>query len=384
VTGAGSAAARTSDDPIEERTTSRWRPLFEPLTFQRGPAMRNRFMLAPMTSQQSAEDGTASPTELRWLVRRGAGGFGQVNTCCAHVVPDGKGFPGELGIFDDRLLPGLSSIAAGLRDQGALSNVQLYHGGAKALRNRVGPVDDPAAGVRGLDLDQIDALVVAFVDAAVRAEAAGFTGVQLHGAHGYLISNFLSRELNHRTDDYGGGLDGRTRLLDRIVVGIRERCSPSFQLGVRLSPERFGQDLFETLETAERLAESGAVDYLDFSLWDAFKPADDPRAGAGSLLARCLDISRAGCRVGVAGRIVQPDDALRCRQAGADYVSLGKVAILNHDYPERLRADADFTPRWGSVTAEELAAEGLGRRFIDYLATYTHPVFAQLNSGHAI
>jgi 2,4-dienoyl-CoA reductase-like NADH-dependent reductase (Old Yellow Enzyme family) len=106
--------------------------LFDPLVFRSGLRAPNRMVLAAMTNQQSHPDGSLSEEELRWLVRRAEGGFGTVTTCAAHVAKDGQGWPGELGVFDDALLPGLRRLAAALRERGAASLVQIFHGGVRA------------------------------------------------------------------------------------------------------------------------------------------------------------------------------------------------------------------------------------------------------------
>ena len=106
--------------------------LFEPLVFRTGLSARNRIVLAPLTNMQSHADGSLGDDELRWLSSRADGGFGVVMTCAAHLARDGQGWPGELGVFDDSLLPGLTTIATALRDRGATSIVQIFHGGLRA------------------------------------------------------------------------------------------------------------------------------------------------------------------------------------------------------------------------------------------------------------
>src|SRR5271156_1103356 len=107
-------------------------PLLEPFTFANGVRAVNRLWLAPMTNQQSADDGTLADDELNWLLMRARGGFGVVETCASHVARDGQGWKGELGIYDDRLLPGLERLAAAINTAGAIGLVQLFHGGVRA------------------------------------------------------------------------------------------------------------------------------------------------------------------------------------------------------------------------------------------------------------
>ena len=221
--------------------------LFDAVTFLHGPAMKNRFMLSPLTNQQSNPDGTLSDDEERWLTMRAAGGFGMTMTCASHVDPIGQGFPGQLGCFSDDHLPGLTRLAAGIREQGSVAIVQLHHAGRRAPAELIGtsplaPAEDAKYGARRMTTDEVHEVIESFVAAAVRCDEAGFDGVELHGAHDYLLCEFLNVEFNDRTDAYGGSRGARFRIFDEIIAGIRQRCRPDFQVGVRLSPERFGLD----------------------------------------------------------------------------------------------------------------------------------------------
>ena len=123
--------------------------------------------------------------------------------------------------------------------------VQLHHAGIRSPEDLigttpVGPSDDKDTGARGLTGGEVEQLTEDFILAALRAEKAGFDGVELHGAHSYILCEFLSAENNRRDDQWGGSLDNRARLLRDIIAGVRKRCRPDFTLGVRLSPERFG------------------------------------------------------------------------------------------------------------------------------------------------
>ncbi|MFU8821940.1 MAG: NADH:flavin oxidoreductase [Gammaproteobacteria bacterium] len=346
--------------------------LFEPLHFARGPAMKNRFMLAPLTNTQSHADGTLSDDEFRWLTMRAQGGFGLVMTCAAHVQAEGQGFPGQLGVFSDAHLAGLTRLATVLRAAGSLSAVQLHHAGMRSPAALIGttplcPSDNEECGARAMTTAEVEQAIEDFVLAAERAERAGFDGVELHGAHGYLLCQFLSSEINHRDDRFGGPLENRARPLFDIITGIRARCRPDFQLGVRLSPERFGMDLAEVQAIAQRLMTEGQVDYLDLSLWDVNKQPEDEAFKGRRLMSYFTELERGGVRLGVAGKIACPADALACLAAGVDFVLLGRAAILQHDFPLRAAAEPAFAPAGLPVTSAYLAAEGLGEAFITYL-----------------
>lgn len=347
---------------------------FSPLSFKCGTTMKNRFMLAPMTNQQSREDGVISEDELHWLKVRAQGGVAHVVTCASHVSENGKGFPGQLGIFSDGHIEGLTRLANALREQQCLGSVQLYHGGMRAYCSNepVSPSGDAENGSHAMTQRDIEEAIEDFVSAAERAAAAGFDGVALHGAHGYLISQFLSPEFNRRDDQYGGSLENRSRFLFDIVDGIRKRCGDGFLLGVRLSPERFGQQLPDIVGIARRLFEGAQIDYLDMSLWDVRKEPEDERYRGRSLMSYFAELDRGDVRLGVAGKIIKPEDAVYCLQNGADYVALGKVAVLHHDYPHRLQETPKFSPRWLPATSDYLREQGLSETFIAYLATWTN------------
>lgn len=346
--------------------------LADPLVLRNGGAWRNRFALAPLTNTQSNADGTLSDDEHDWLVARGRGGFGLTMTCAAYVSPEGQAWGGQLGIASDAHLAGLSRLAESLRATGTRSSVQLHHAGRRAdpavhgLAN-VAPWDDPAKGAAALTPGEIDRVVGDFVAAAVRAERAGFDGVEVHGAHGYLLAQFLDARSNHRDDGYGGSFDDRFRVMREVVEGIRAATGPDLQLGLRLTPEGYGIALADGVASTRLMLESGLLDYLDLSLWDVFMAPRTDGEG-GRLIDRFVGLPRHGTALGVAGSVLSAADAAWCLDAGADFVSVGIGAILHHDFAARALADPDFRARSRPVTRDELRAEHVGPAFIDYLA----------------
>ena len=355
--------------------------LFQPLTLARGAPMKNRFMLAPLTNQQSHPDGRLSEEEIRWLALRAEGGFGLVMTAAAYVQAVGQGFPGQLGIFSDDQLPGLSRLAELLREGGALSSVQLHHAGARSPAELVGqpvaPSDDAESGARALSLAEVERLRDDFIAAAVRAERAGFDGVEIHGAHGYILTQFLAAETNRREDRYGGDAEGRSRLLLEIVDGVRAATRADFQLGVRISPERYGLLLAEARELAAKLLREAKIDYLDLSLWNVFKQPVEETHQERSLLAWFTDLPRGQVRLGAAGRIAAPAEAKGLLADGLDFVVLGRAAILNAAYPALLRSDPAFVPEAGPVSVDHLIAQGVSPSFVEYLRSFKGMVAAE-------
>ena len=349
--------------------------LFAPMSFIRGPAMKNRLMLAPLTNLQSHPDGTLSHDEHRWLTLRALGGFGLTMTAAAHVQRIGQGFPGQVGVFSDIHIPGLARLAEDIRKAGSLAIVQLHHAGMRSPAALIGeapvcPSEDADTGSRALTLDEVHQLRDDFIAAAVRADKAGFDGVEIHGAHGYIVCQFLSAETNRRTDAYGGSPENRARLVLEILDGVRAACRPDFNLGLRLSPERFGLSLMEVRDLAGRLFSEAKIDYLDMSLWDCFKePVEEAHRGR-TLMSYFTDLPRGEVRLGVAGKIMSAADARAMLDAGADFVLLGRAAILHHDWPQKARANPDFRPVSLPVTRAHLEAEGLGPAFVTYMATW--------------
>lgn len=344
--------------------------LFAPLPLTHGRPMPNRLALAPLTNKQSDADGSLSDAEHRWLVRRARGGFGLTMTCASHVQPNGQGWGGQLAIHSDAFLEGLTRLATDLRAAGTLAVVQLHHAGARADR---GWVDDPVSaseldGARALTTGEVEQLRDDFVAAAVRAERAGFDGVEVHGAHGYVLTQFLSAETNRRTDAYGGPLENRARLLLEVLDGVRAACRPDFQLGVRLSVERFGLRTLEIRDLVTELYARGGLDYLDLSLWDVTKHPVDEDAGDRPLLELFAELPRGEVRLGVAGKVRTPADATDVLERGADFAFVGRAAIANGDWADRAR-DAAWRPVPLPVGPGHLAGQDVSPVFVDYLRT---------------
>ncbi|OZV67520.1 NADH:flavin oxidoreductase [Winogradskyella aurantia] len=342
------------------------------LTFKSGITMKNRFMLAPLTNQQSHEDGTLSNAEFKWLTMRAKGGFGLTMTCASHVQEIGKGFPGQLGIFSDRHIEGHTKLASTIKSYGSLAMVQLHHAGMRSPYEVIGekavcPSDSEKHNARALTLGEVYQLRADFISAAIRAKTSGYSGVEVHGAHGYILTQFLSSTINKRTDNYGGTLENRARLLFEIVNGIREQCGKDFLLGVRLSPERFGMKLSEIKTVSQQLIDSHQIDFLDLSLWDVFKFPEEAIEPKKSLLEHISQLDRKDVKITVAGNIRAGADVRYILDSGIDFVSIGRSAILHHDFPQCVIDNPDFTPIQNPVSEDYLRSEGLSDTFITYM-----------------
>jgi 2,4-dienoyl-CoA reductase-like NADH-dependent reductase (Old Yellow Enzyme family) len=346
----------------------------------------NRAALAAMTNKQSNDDGTLSDEELHWLLRRAEGGFGLVATCAANVLPAGKTWEGELGIYSDVHIPGLSKLASALQSAGSAAVVQIFHGGYRSPSSISGqqPVSCTSFSIdaegfeqpRELSTTEVEATIQAFVDAAVRARTAGFDGVEIHGAHTYLIAQFLSREYNTRDDRYGRSLENRYRFLSEIIRGVRSACGPDFVVGVRVSPgvplPHAGMSLAETLKIVPWMVADG-VDFIHLSLKEAAgADLNDERSGAAAIPAVRKRIPDTVTLL-AAGGIVTSEDVERTIAHGADMVAVARAAIGNARWPEIVSGGG--SPALPPYTPEHLTQEGLSARFVEYMRRW--PGFVQ-------
>lgn len=369
--------------------------LFEPFALRCGQTLPNRIALAPLTNKQSHADGLLSEHELAFLAARADGGFGIVETCAAYVALDGKAWDGELGVDRDACLPGLTTLASRIRGAGtdpsnrapamppgrrhARSLVQLFHGGARAEPRLTGePVWSASAFTehapdsgppRAATVADIERVIGQFADAAYRAQTAGFDGVELHGAHGYLLSQFMSRTMNLRTDEWGGGIEGRARLVRETMRAVRKRVGSSFIVGVRLSLEDFGQarglDLDEGIQIARWLVDDGA-DFIHASLWDVTRMSTKrPDSHALTELRAALPRDVA---IFTAGKIWTREDAELALSRGADVVALGRSAIANPTWPRLVAEGRDIARP--PLTRAQLGERAVSPVFQEYLTKW--------------
>jgi N-ethylmaleimide reductase len=173
---------------------------------------------------------------------RAEGGFALTMTCAASVQEEGVGFPGQLGFHDEKHLPGLTRLASKIKEYGSHAVGQLHHGGLRSLTNPKAPSDDEKLKAQAMTLDEIQHSRDCFISAAQRAERAGFDGVELHGANGYLPDQFLRDGVNHRTDEWGGSIENRARFHIEATRALVEVWGAD-RVGVRLSPSGTFNDM---------------------------------------------------------------------------------------------------------------------------------------------
>jgi 2,4-dienoyl-CoA reductase-like NADH-dependent reductase (Old Yellow Enzyme family) len=343
--------------------------IFEPLTL-RGLTVKNRIWLAPMC-QYSVErqDGVPTDWHLVHLGARAQGGFGLVIAEATAVTADGRISPQDTGLWNDEQRDAWTRVVEFAHGQQSAIGVQLAHAGRKASTYRgfdgepIGSVpaedggwstrsvtDEAFPGYdapRALSIDEIAEIVQAFADAARRADEAGFDVVEIHGAHGYLVHQFLSPLSNSRTDRYGGSFEGRTRLLLEIVDAVRAVWPQDKPVLVRLSATDWtegGWDVKQTARVSTQLREHG-VDLVDVSSGGNVL-ADIP-VGPGYQVPFARQVrEQADVPSGAVGLILTPQQAEKVVAGGdADVVLLARAALREPSWPQRAAAELGLSWR---------------------------------------
>ena len=339
--------------------------LFEPITLG-GITIRNRVWVPPMCQYAvGKEDGAATPWHLVHLGAMAAGGAGVVITEATAVVPEGRISARDLGLWNDEQRDKLAPIAAFIRSQGAVAGIQLAHAGRKASAwpewgteqtegsvpiaeggwETVAPSAIAFEGMRTpRELDQagIDEVVAAFVASARRAVDAGFELLEIHGAHGYLLHEFLSPLSNQRSDSYGGSLENRARLLIDVVDAVRAEVGPEIALIVRLSATDWvegGLTLEETVQVSTWLREHH-VHFIDVSTGGNVI-AHIPQGPGYQVPFATAVRERSGLPAGAVGLITDPVQAEQILLTGqADVVLIGRESLRDPHFPLRAAGNA--------------------------------------------
>ena len=333
--------------------------LFEPIAL-RGVDIPNRIVMPSMTTRLATPDGVVTPELIRYYVARAEGGAGLVTVEMCSPEPAGRHRAGELGIFHDRFLPGLQELTSRLKAAGARSAIQIGHAGGhtrqdvtgvppvapSALQHEVQEVDTRTVVPLELSRERIRDVVKAFAEATARAKRAGFDVVEIHGAHGYLIAQFLSPLDNHRTDEYGGSLRNRARFALEVMQACRERVG-DYPLVFRFSADEYapgGLTLEEACEMAPWLVEAGAdALHVTGGCYRSrpsgalmIPPMGYPEA---TFLHLAREIKkRVTVPVIAVGRLHDPSLVERLLAEGqADMVALGRQLIADPEWPRKVR-----------------------------------------------
>ncbi|MDO8491482.1 MAG: FAD-dependent oxidoreductase, partial [Dehalococcoidia bacterium] len=310
---------------------------------------KNRIVMPPMVTNYGTAEGEATGRSERHYEARASGGVGLIILEATYVHPDGRAFSNQLGLSDDRLIPGMERLARVIHQHGAKVAVQLHHGGrmASSAFTRKQPVaPSPLAGPGGdvpreLAVAEIRQIAGCFAEAASRAKRAGLDGVELHAAHGYLIDQFISRSSNKRQDEYGGELQNRARFLIEVIRSVREAVGKDFPVWCRINGRQYGLAGPTPLEDAQqiaRMAQDATADAIHVSAGGPQAPVllTTPTFVPAVIADLAEGIKRAVTVPVIAvGRIIPEAGEVIVRQGRADLVAIGKGLLADPDLPRK-------------------------------------------------
>ena len=327
----------------------KYAPLFQTYTLNNGVTIKNRLAVAPMTHFGSQADGLISDQERTFLSNR-AGNMGMFITAATLVQKDGKAFHGQPEATGEHCLDSLKETAQILQQQGAKAILQIHHGGSKSIDDLLDGLDKISASAneaehaREATAEEVEALIASYAQAADLALRAGFDGVEIHGANGYLIQQFYSAQSNRRNDQWGGSLENRMRfplaVIDAVVAVREKHQRDDFIIGYRFSPEEPGDDGLTMTETGaliDALVQK-PLQYLHVSLWEFDKKI---RRGGDTAQTRMQFIhERINGKlplIGV-GNLFTADQILAAYETGwAEFIALDKTVMINPHIATQIR-----------------------------------------------
>ncbi|HHO75053.1 MAG TPA: FAD-dependent oxidoreductase [Deltaproteobacteria bacterium] len=336
--------------------------LFSPIEIS-SMKLKNRAVMPPMGTGYGNADNTPSERLITYLSRRARGGTGLIITEICAVDPRGKGFPNELGGWSDEFIPSLAKIPEAIHREGSMAAIQLHHAGRETFASATGAIPEAPSAIPSVILNQpceemslarIASVIDAFGKAALRMKKAGFDAVEIHGAHGYLLTQFLSPFSNHRTDRYGGSDENRSRFVLEVIEAVRSEVGSGFPVIIRVSADeliRGGYDLEFMKWLAPQLVSAG-VDAIHASVGVYSTPGNlsiasmDTDPAFNLFRARAIK-DAAGVPVIAVGRINDPIIADKAIADGdADLVSFGRQHLTDPDFINKARDGKFEDIRW--------------------------------------
>lgn len=330
--------------------SNQYEKLFSPLKLSNKLELKNRLVMAPMTNFSSNEDGTVTKAELDYYARRSKG-VSMVITACTYVTENGKGFPGEFAGYADEFIPSLRELATAIKNEGSKAILQIFHGGRSCPPNLVpngelvsasDVAQENNVAPRPLEETEIEEIIAAFGETTRRAVEAGFDGVEIHGANGYLIQQFYSPHTNRREDKWGGTVEKRLAFPLAVVDAVKkaaEQATNPFIVGYRFSPEEPetpGLTMEDTFTLIDALADK-ELDYIHASLMEF---ASEPRRGADTSKSRIeWIVERANGRVPVigVGSVYTAEDAKKAFEtADIALLAIGRELIIDPDFVQKI------------------------------------------------
>ncbi len=319
--------------------------------------VRNRLVVPAMDSAMFEDDGSVSQRTCDYYGKRADGGYGIVIIEIASIDSRGMGMPGEPRLYEDSCIPGLTKLANRIHQGGARAVVQLHHAGRETTSPMIGgqqpvaPSSIPSTvyreQVHEMTTEEVYQMIGSYVKAAERCFKAGFDGVEIHAAHGYMGLQFFSPRTNKRIDEFGGDYEGRAYFLKLIIEGIRKTCGPDFAILTRIDSieDRIGGMVENDAVVLARLLEEYGTDALNvsagtYSAWDTIvpPPATDVAWNwhAARRIREAVDIP-----VMVAGRFTSPYVIEQAIERGdTDFVCTGRQSITDPEFPNKMMAGA--------------------------------------------
>src|ERR1700749_3519402 len=367
--------------------------VWSPFRFNSGQELANRFVIAPLTTNASNEDGTAAEDELEFVRRRAASGFGATISSAAYVEQDGRSWQG-IGVTHDGHLSSLHRLAEAMRAAGGLAILQIYDGGRIARPDLIGEQSMRAASAvaslrpgaktpRAMTANEVGSLIASFREAASLARKAGFDGVEIHGANHYAVHQFFSPRANHRVDHWGGTLAKRMNFPLAVAQAVRDALGPKLIAGFRVTPFEAESDGY-TLEDSKALCGELArlnLDYISVSLDDYRRsrpvgatplydrpvkqvdaPAENPITGFARVIAgRCAVMASGGIKTGA--------DADGAIKLGADLVAVGRAVVVDPEWLSKIRSKDEASIIAGLPNDESEITQGVSipPRMVEYL-----------------
>lgn len=315
--------------------------------------LKNRFVVPPMGTGRGNTDGTLNDNIIEYYTERAKGGFGLIITEITGIDPLSKAIPEEIMLDDDKYIPKMKEFADRIHKEGAKIFVQLHHGGRQVLQDvikaqAVAPsaIQCPVTRTlpRELKTEEVYQLVEKFGNAALRAKKAGFDGVEIHGAHGYLVGSFLSGFTNKRADEFGGTLAGKTKFATDIIKDIKSKCGAAFPICFRISADERVEGGLKPEEAAAicKILENAGADAIHVSTgvyasmsWIIAPYNIEP----GYILSSTKIIKKAvNIPVIAVGRITEPFFANRIIADGiADFAAFGRSSISDPHLPNKAK-----------------------------------------------
>ena len=367
--------------------------VWSPFRFNSGQEIANRFVIAPLTTNSSHEDGTATESELEFVRRRAASGFGATISSATYVEQDGRSWQG-VGATHDGHLSSLHRLADAMRAAGGLAILQIYDGGRIARPELIGEqclrapsaiasLRPGAKTPRAMTADEVGNLIASFREAASLARKAGFDGVEIHGANHYAVHQFFSPRANQRADNWGGSLSKRMNFPLAVAQAVRDALGPKLIAGFRITPFEAEADGY-TLEDAKLLCSELAklnLDYISVSLDDyrVNRPTGETRVYdsavketytlAESPITEFARVIAGRCAVMASGGIRTCMDAEGAVKLGADLVAVGRAVVVDPEWLSKVRSKSEASILAG-LPKDELEIAGalsIPPRMVEYL-----------------